>query len=73
MNIIIGFIFVIGFVFGGFLLLGGEMGFIFYVFFFEGMMIGGVFFGVYVVVNFFGDVIGIFKVVFKVFKGLKWK
>lgn len=73
MNIILGFILVIGLVFGGYMLSGGTMGIILYALPYEGMMICGAAFGSFVAANSFRDIIGTGKSTFKALKGPKWK
>ena len=73
MNIIIGFILVIGLVFGGYMLSGGTMGIILYALPYEGMMICGASFGAFVAANSFKDVIGHLKSLIKALMGPKWK
>lgn len=73
MTIIIGFILVIGLVFGGYMLSGGEMGIITYALPYEGMMIGGAAFGSFVAANSFADLGKTGKALIKAFKGPKWK
>jgi chemotaxis protein MotA len=72
MTIIIGFILVIGLVFGGYLLSGGEMGVITHALPFEGMMIGGAALGAFVAANSFGSIKATGKGLVKAFKGPKW-
>ena len=73
MNIILGFILVVGLVFGGYMLSGGTMGIIMYALPYEGMMIGGAAFGSFVAANSFRDIIGTGKSLGKALKGPKWK
>lgn len=73
MNILLGFILVIGLVFGGYMLSGGTMGIIMYALPYEGMMIGGAAFGSFVAANSFRDIIGTGKSLGKALKGPKWK
>ncbi len=73
MNIIVGFLVVMGMVFGGFLLSGGEMAPILYALPFEGMMIGGASLGAFMAANSFGDLAATVKGVIKCLKGPKWK
>ena len=73
MTIVLGFILVIGLVFGGFMLSGGEMGVILHAMPFEGMMIGGAALGSFIAANSFGQILKTTKSVFKAFKGPKWK
>lgn len=73
MTIIVGFILVMGLVFGGYMLSGGTMGVIMHALPYEGMMIGGAAFGSFVAANSIRDVIGTGKAVGKAFKGPKWK
>lgn len=73
MNILLGFVIVMGMVFGGYLLSGGEMGVITHALPFEGMMIGGAALGAFVAANSFRDVMGTGKALMKAVKGPKWK
>ncbi|WP_372886317.1 flagellar motor stator protein MotA [Shimia sp.] len=73
MNIILGFILVVGLVFGGYLLSGGEMGVITHALPFEGMMIGGAALGAFVAANSFGNIKATGKALVKTFKGPKWQ
>ena len=61
MTIIIGFLLVIGLVFGGYILSGGEMGIITHALPFEGMMIGGAALGSFVAANSFSNIKATFK------------
>ncbi len=56
MTILVGFILVIGLVFGGYALSGGEMGIIMHALPFEGMMIGGAALGSFVAANSFSSI-----------------
>jgi chemotaxis protein MotA len=73
MPIILGFIVVIGMVFGGYMLSGGEMGIITHALPFEGMMIGGAALGSFIAANSFRNILGAGKALVKAFKGPKWK
>lgn len=73
MTILIGFVLVIGLVFGGYLLSGGEMGVILYALPYEGMMIGGAALGSFVAANSLGHLLDTGKGIGKAFKGPKWK
>lgn len=73
MNIILGFILVIGLVFGGYMLSGGTMGIILYALPYEGMMIGGAALGSFVAANSFKDIMHTTKGTLKALKGPKWK
>ncbi len=73
MTIVLGFILVIGLVFGGYMLSGGEMGVILHAMPFEGMMIGGAALGSFIAANSFSQILKTTKSVFKAFKGPKWK
>ncbi|MCE8007096.1 flagellar motor stator protein MotA [Aestuariivita sp.] len=73
MNIILGFIVVIGMVFGGYMLSGGTMDVILYALPYEGMMIGGAALGSFLAANSFRDALGTGKSTFKALKGPKWK
>ncbi|GAA6164758.1 flagellar motor stator protein MotA [Pelagimonas sp. KU-00592-HH] len=72
MNILLGFVLVMGMVFGGYLLSGGEMGVITHALPFEGMMIGGASLGAFVAANSFGTIKATGKAILKTFKGPKW-
>lgn len=73
MTILVGFALVIGLVFGGFVLSGGEMGIIMHALPYEGMMIGGAAIGSFVAANSFGHIADTSKATLKAFKGPKWK
>ncbi len=73
MTIVIGFILVVGLVFGGYMLSGGEMGIILYALPYEGMMIGGAALGSFVAANSLSDIGKTGKGLLKAFKGPKWK
>lgn len=73
MTIIIGFILVIGLVFGGYVLSGGDMGVITHALPYEGMMIGGASIGAFIAANSFSALKDAGKGVAKAFKGPKWK
>jgi chemotaxis protein MotA len=73
MTVILGFIIVMGMVFGGYMLSGGEMGIITHALPFEGMMIGGAALGSFVAANSFSNIKDAGKAVIKAFKGPKWK
>ena len=73
MQIIVGFILVIGLVFGGYILEGGEIAVILHAAPFEMMMIGGAAFGSFVAANSFGQIKATFRSLIKVLKGPKWK
>jgi len=73
MTVILGFVVVMGMVFGGYILSGGEMGIITYALPFEGMMIGGAALGSFIAANSFGNIKGAAKGLVKTFKGPKWK
>lgn len=73
MNIILGFILVVGLVFGGYMLSGGTMGVILHALPFEGMMIGGAALGSFVAANSFKDIVHTLKGTLKALKGPKWK
>lgn len=73
MTVIIGFIVVIGMVFGGYMLAGGKMDIILYALPMEGMMIGGAALGSFIAANSFGNVLDAGKALVKVLKGPKWK
>ncbi len=73
MAIIIGFILILGMVFGGYVLSGGEMGIIMHALPFEGMMIGGAAFGSFMAANSFSNLRGAGKGLVKTMKGPKWK
>lgn len=73
MTIILGFVVVIGMVFGGYMLSGGEMGIITHALPFEGMMIGGAALGSFIAANSFRNILGAGKALVKCFKGPKWK
>jgi len=72
MTVIIGFILVIGLVFGGYLLSGGEMGVITHALPYEGMMIGGASLGAFVAANSIGTIKATGKSLVRTFKGPKW-
>lgn len=72
MTVILGFILVVGLVFGGYLLSGGEMGIITHALPFEGMMIGGAALGAFVAANSFGNIKATGKSIVHAFKGTKW-
>ena len=72
MTIIIGFLLVIGLVFGGYILSGGEMGIITHALPFEGMMIGGAALGSFVAANSFSNIKATFKSLVKALKGPNW-
>ncbi len=72
MTILVGFILVIGLVFGGYALSGGEMGIIMHALPFEGMMIGGAALGSFVAANSFSSIKDAGKAIGKAFKGPKW-
>jgi chemotaxis protein MotA len=73
MTILIGFAVVMGMVFGGYMLSGGEMGIIMHALPFEGMMIGGAALGSFIAANSFANILGAGKSLLKAFKGPKWK
>ena len=73
MTVILGFIVVLGMVFGGYMLAGGVMDIILYALPFESMMIGGAAIGSFIAANSFGNVVGAAKAIGKAFKGPKWK
>lgn len=73
MTILIGFILIIGMVFGGYMLSGGEMGIIMHALPFEGMMIGGAAVGSFIAANSFANIRGAGKGLLKTLKGPKWK
>lgn len=73
MTIILGFLVVLGMVFGGYMLSGGDMGIITHALPFEGMMIGGAALGSFIAANSFGNLLGAGKSLIKAFKGPKWK
>lgn len=73
MNIILGFILVVGLVFGGYMLSGGTMDVILHALPFEGMMIGGAALGSFVAANSFRDALITGKATVKALKGPKWK
>ena len=73
MTVILGFIVVIGMVFGGYMLAGGKMDIILYALPMEGMMIGGAALGSFIAANSFGNVLDAGKALVKVLKGPKWK
>ena len=73
MNILLGFVLVIGLVFGGYMLSGGTMGIILHSLPFESMIIVGAAFGSFVAANSFRDVLKTLKATFKAIKGPKWK
>ncbi|KAJ02047.1 flagellar motor stator protein MotA [Sulfitobacter mediterraneus] len=73
MTVILGFVVVMGMVFGGYILSGGEMDIITYALPFEGMMIGGAAIGSFIAANSLGNIKGAAKGLAKTFKGPKWK
>jgi len=73
MPILIGFTLVIGLVFGGYILSGGEMGVIMHALPYEGMIIGGAALGSFISANSFSQLFGTMKATLKTFKGPKWK
>jgi chemotaxis protein MotA len=73
MTILIGFILILGMVFGGYMLSGGEMGIIMHALPFEGMMIGGAAAGSFIAANSFANLRGAGKGLVKTMKGPKWK
>lgn len=73
MLVILGFLFILGMVFGGYMLSGGDMGIIMHALPFEGMMIGGAAFGSFLAANSFASLKGAGRGMVKVFKGPKWK
>jgi chemotaxis protein MotA len=73
MTILIGFILILGMVFGGYMLSGGEMGIIMHALPFEGMMIGGAALGSFMAANSFANLRGAGRGLVKTVKGPKWK
>ncbi|MGJ8558552.1 MAG: flagellar motor stator protein MotA [Sulfitobacter geojensis] len=73
MTILLGFILILGMVFGGYMLSGGEMGIIMHALPFEGMMIGGAALGSFIAANSFANLKGAGKGLLKTMKGPKWK
>ncbi|NRB02697.1 MAG: flagellar motor stator protein MotA [Rhodobacteraceae bacterium] len=73
MTIILGFLVILGMVFGGYLLSGGEMGIILYSLPYEAMMICGAALGSFIAANSFGDIKSTAKAIVKALKGPKWK
>ena len=73
MTIILGFVVVMGMVFGGYMLSGGDMGIITHALPFEGMMIGGAALGSFIAANSFANIKGAGLALVKAFKGPKWK
>ena len=72
MTIILGFVVVMGMVFGGYMLSGGDMGIITHALPFEGMMIGGAALGSFIAANSFANIAGAGRALVKAFKGPKW-
>jgi chemotaxis protein MotA len=73
MTILIGFVLILGMVFGGYMLSGGEMDIILHALPFEGMMIGGAAAGSFIAANSFANIRGAGKGLLKTMKGPKWK
>jgi chemotaxis protein MotA len=73
MNILLGFALVLGLVFGGFMLSGGQFGVILKALPFESMMIIGAALGSFVAANSFREGAATAKAVVKAFRGPKWK
>ena len=73
MLIIFGLLFLLGMVFGGYILSGGTMHVILHALPFEGMMVGGAAIGALVMANSFPVVKGAIGAVVKAIKGPKWK
>lgn len=70
---IIGIIFILVMVFGGYILAGGKMAIILKALPFELMMIGGAAIGAFAIANDMGGIKGSVKDIGKVFKGVRWK
>lgn len=73
MNAILGLVFTMGMVFGGYILAGGKMGIITHALPFEGMMIGGAAIGAFLASNDMTTIKHTLGDLGAVFKGPKWK
>ncbi|MBO9428455.1 flagellar motor stator protein MotA [Sulfitobacter sp. R18_1] len=73
MTLIVGFLVVLGMVFGGFMLAGGKFDIILHALPFEGMMIGGAAIGSFIIANSIPLIKQSLGGILKVMKGPKWK